>query len=164
MKPVKLFFVVFALALVTVTGCQPVAQVAAQNPIIWADVPDVSVIRVDDTYYMSSTTMHMNPGVPIMRSKDLVNWTLVDYAYDRLVDNDAMNLKNGENAYGRGSWASSLRYHNEQFYVSTFSATSGKTHTYTTKKIGAGNWQEVNFSPDLHDLSLYFENGRSLIK
>ena len=163
MKPIKLIFVAFALVLVTATGCQPVAHVAAKNPIIWADVPDVSVIRVDDTYYMSSTTMHMNPGVPIMRSKDLVNWTLVDYAYDRLVDNDAMNLKNGENAYGRGSWASSLRYHNNQFYVSTFSATSGKTHTYTTKQVGSGNWQEVNFSPDFHDLSLYFENGRSFM-
>ena len=37
----------------------------AQNPVIFADVPDMSMIRVGDTYYMSSTTMHMNPGVPI---------------------------------------------------------------------------------------------------
>ena len=44
----------------------------AHNPIIFADVPDPSMIRVDDTYYMSSTTMHMNPGVPIMKSKDLI--------------------------------------------------------------------------------------------
>ena len=39
----------------------------ARNPIIWADVPDVAVIRVGDTYYMSSTTMHMSPGLPIMK-------------------------------------------------------------------------------------------------
>ena len=43
---------------------------APLNPVIWADVPDVSVLRVDDTYYMTSTTMHMNPGVPVMMSKD----------------------------------------------------------------------------------------------
>ena len=54
------------------------AQVKATNPIIFADVPDMSMIRVGSTYYMSSTTMHMNPGVPIMKSTDLVNWQLVN--------------------------------------------------------------------------------------
>jgi len=58
----------------------------ARNPIIWADVPDLAIIRVGDTYYMSSTTMHMSPGLPIMKSKDLVNWRLVSYAYDTLAD------------------------------------------------------------------------------
>ena len=52
-----------------------------QNPIIWADVPDMSMIRVGDTYCMSRTTMHMAPGVPIMKSKDLINWEIVSYAY-----------------------------------------------------------------------------------
>ena len=61
------------------------AQVnSARNPIIFTDVPDMSMIRVGDTYYMSSTTMHMCPGVPIMKSKDLVNWQIVNYAYDIL--------------------------------------------------------------------------------
>src|SRR5512138_3691618 len=84
----------------------------AQNPVIFADVPDLSMVRVGDTYYMSSTTMHMSPGVPIMKSKDLVNWKLVNYAYDTLANVDAMNLVNGKSTYGRGSWASSIRYHN----------------------------------------------------
>src|SRR5690606_34364047 len=87
-----------------------------RNPIIWADVPDPSTIRVGDTYYMSSTTMHMNPGVPIMKSKDLVNWEIVNYAYDILADNDVLSLRNGKETYGRGSWASSLRHHNGEFY------------------------------------------------
>ena len=86
----------------------------AHNPIIFADVPDMSMIRVGDTYYMSSTTMHMNPGVPIMKSKDLVNWTLVNYAYDRLGDQDELQLSDKKNAYGHGSWASSLRFHEGQ--------------------------------------------------
>ncbi len=130
----------------------------AANPIIWADVPDMSMIRVGDTYYMSSTTMHMSPGVPIMKSKDLVNWKIVNYAYDRLVENDAMNLENGKNAYGRGSWASSLRYHKGTYYVSTFSATSGKTHVYSTQDIEKGLWKAVSFEPVLHDNSLFFDD------
>src|SRR5690606_2423190 len=77
----------------------------AQNPIIFADVPDMSMVRVGNNYYMSSTTMHMSPGVPIMKSTDLVNWKLVNYAYDTLADLDALTLNNGKSAYGRGSWA-----------------------------------------------------------
>ena len=130
----------------------------ATNPIIFADVPDISIIRVDDTYYMSSTTMHMSPGVPIMKSKDLVNWNLVSYAYDTLVANDEMNLENGKSTYGKGSWASSIRYHNGAYYVSTFAATSGKTHIYTTKNIEKGPWNATSFHPALHDHSLFFDD------
>lgn len=130
----------------------------AQNPLIFADVPDVAIIRVGDTYYMSSTTMHMSPGLPLMKSKDLVNWRLVSYAYDTLVRNDEMDLANGKNTYGRGSWASSLRYHSGTFYVSTFSATSGKTHIYTTKDIEKGPWKEIAFRPSYHDHSLFFDD------
>ncbi|MBW8199752.1 glycoside hydrolase 43 family protein [Muricauda sp. W52] len=138
------------------TSCQ-----VAENPIIWADVPDVSVMRVNNTYYMSSTTMHMSPGLPIMKSKDLVNWEIAGYAYDRLVENDKMNLENGKEAYGKGSWASSLRYHNGLFYASTFSATSGKTHVYKTKNPETGPWESHSFEPVLHDNSLFFDdNGR----
>src|SRR5687767_7197551 len=90
----------------------------AHNPIIFADVPDMSIVRVGDTYYMSSTTMHMSPGVPIMKSNDLVNWRLINYAYDTL-NVDALNLVNGKSTYGRGSWASCLRYHKGMYYVTT---------------------------------------------
>jgi len=131
---------------------------SAQNPVIWADVPDVAVIRVGDTYYMSSTTMHMSPGLPIMKSKDLVNWQLIGYAYDTLADNEALRLENGRGAYGQGSWASSLRYHEGTYYVSTFSSTSGRTHIYTTKDIEKGNWKEISFAPSLHDHSLFFDD------
>jgi beta-xylosidase len=130
----------------------------ARNPIIWADVPDVAAIRVGDTYYMSSTTMHMSPGLPIMKSKDLVNWELIGYAYDTLTDNEALRLENGRNAYGAGSWASSLRHHDGTFYVSTFSRTSGRTHVYTARDIEKGPWKETSFSPSLHDHSLFFDD------
>ncbi|MBN1127113.1 MAG: glycoside hydrolase 43 family protein [Sedimentisphaerales bacterium] len=129
-----------------------------ENPVIWADVPDVAAIRVGDTYYMSSTTMHMSPGLPIMKSKNLVNWELIGYAYDTLTDNEALRLENSRSAYGAGSWASSLCYHGGTFYVSTFSRTSGRTHIYTTKDMEKGTWKETSFSPSLHDHSLFFDN------
>lgn len=130
----------------------------AHNPILWSDVPDIAIIRVGDTYYMSSTTMHMSPGLPIMKSKDLVNWKLASYAYETLGDNDALTLQNGKNAYGAGSWASSLRYHNGTFYVTTFSSTTGKTYIYSTKDPEKTPWKETSFAPSLHDHSLFFDD------
>jgi len=80
--------------------------IQAQNPVIFADVPDISIVRVGDSYYMSSTTMHMSPGVPVMRSKDLVNWEIVNYACNKLGDIDALTLNNGRKSdkipYGIG--------------------------------------------------------------
>lgn len=104
----------------------------ARNPVIFADVPDISVIRVGENYYMSSTTMHMSPGVPVMKSTDLINWEIVSYASKSLGDIDELNLKNGKSTYGRGSWASSLRYHKGRYYVSTFAQTTNKTYIYST--------------------------------
>lgn len=137
------------------------AQKPATNPVIYADVPDMSMLRVGDTYYMSSTTMHMAPGVPIMKSKDLVNWELVNYAYDTLADVPAMNLDDGKNTYGRGSWASCLRYHNGLYYLSTFAQTTNKTYFYTTENLEKGSWKCTEFSPAYHDHSFFFdEDGR----
>lgn len=130
----------------------------ARNPVIWADVPDMSMIRVGDSYYMSSTTMHMVPGVPVMKSKDLVNWEIINYACDILGEVDALKLTGGQNAYGKGSWASSIRYHDDTFYVSTFSSTTGKTYIWSTKDIEKGPWKEISFSPSFHDHTLVFDD------
>ncbi|MET3126640.1 beta-xylosidase [Arcicella rosea] len=136
----------------------------AQNPIIFADVPDMAMIRVGNTYYMSSTTMHMSPGVPIMKSKDLVNWEMIGYAYDTLANVDDLNLNNGKSTYGRGSWASSLRFHNGTYYVTTFAQTTGKTHIYTTKDIEKGPWKAISFKPAYHDHTLFFDDdGRNYL-
>jgi len=130
----------------------------AANPVIYADVPDMSMLRVGNTYYMSSTTMHMSPGVAVMKSTDLVNWKIVSYAYDVLDNVDELNLNNGKSTYGRGSWASSLRYHNGVFYVSTFSGTTEKTYIYSTRDIEKGPWKAVSFKPNLGDHSLFFDD------
>ena len=148
---------------VAVTGSIS-AHAEAHNPIIHADVPDMAMIRVGDTYYMSSTTMHMSPGLPIMKSKDLMNWQIVNYAYDILDDVDALNLANGKSSYGKGSWASSLRYHDGTFYVSTFAQTTGKTYIYSTKDIEKGPWKVSSFKPAFHDHSLFFDDdGRTYL-
>ena len=131
----------------------------AHNPLIYADVPDLSLIRIGDTYYMSSTTMHVNPGVPIMKSTDLVNWKLGNYAYETLEDNnDRLNLDNGKNDYGRGSWASCLRFHEGIYYVSTFSGTTGKTYIYSTKNIEKGPWKKIVLNNSYHDHSILFDD------
>jgi beta-xylosidase len=149
------------LALLFIFGCvfKLSAQVPkAQNPVIFADVPDASMIRVGDTYYMSSTTMHLSPGLPLMKSKDLINWQLIGYAYDTLANMDALNLVNGKNMYGRGSWASSLRNHKGIFYVTTFASTTGKTYIFSTKDIEKGHWKRMGFKPSYHDHTLFFDD------
>jgi beta-xylosidase len=151
----------FGFALLTaifLSTTLPAQEDKARNPIIWADVPDASMVRVGNTYYMSSTTMHLSPGVPVMRSKDLVNWQIVNYAYDILEDVDALSLEKGKNAYGRGSWASSIRFHKGIYYVSTFSHTTGKTYVYSTKDIEKGPWKVSSFSPAFHDNTLFFDD------
>lgn len=151
-----IFFQVLFFLLFLNAGYSQVQR--AKNPVIFADVPDLSMIRVGDSYYMSSTTMHMAPGVPIMKSKDLVNWTIVSYAYDTLANVDAMNLVNGKSTYGRGTWASCIRYHQGMYYVSTFAQTTNKTYIYKTKDIEKGPWERITFSPAYHDHTLWFDD------
>jgi beta-xylosidase len=162
MKKIGVLFVLF----VAVLGINTLSAQnnKARNPLIFSDVPDMSMTRVGDTYYMSSTTMHMSPGVPIMKSKDLVNWKIVSYAYDTLANVDAMNLMNGKSTYGRGSWASTIRYHKGLFYVTTFAQTTGKTYIFTTKDIEKGPWKTVSFKPAYHDCNLFFDdNGHNYL-
>ncbi len=70
------------------------------NPLINMDMPDIDVIKANGFYYMVSTTMFFTPGAPILRSKDLKNWELVSYIFDKIEDNDIYQLKNVKNAYG----------------------------------------------------------------
>lgn len=138
--------------------------VAATNPNIWADVPDMSIIRVGDTYYMSSTTMHLSPGVPIMKSTDLKNWEVVNYAHKKLdAGNNALNL-NGSNAYSKGTWASSIIHHEGTFYVTSFSYTTNRTYIWRTNNIEGGNWTQTTLSQLYHDASLLIDDdGRAFL-
>jgi beta-xylosidase len=152
------FFLVVIIGNITV-----IKAVTVKNPLLWGDIPDISIVRVNDTYYMSQTTMHMTPGVPIMESTDMVHWKTISYCYSTLVNNNMMNLANGENAYGKGSWASSIRYKEGTFYVLTFSQTSNSSHLFTTKDIKNGPWKETKL-PFWHDPSLVLDDdGRNYV-
>ena len=128
------------------------------NPILWADVPDPDVIRVGDEFYLVSTTMHLMPGGPIMRSKDLASWETVSYIFNRLTDSPKYNMINGT-VYGRGQWATSLRYHDGKFYAmfAPNDNPGGNTYIYTTEDPAKG-WKLLSRMRHFHDSSFLFDD------
>jgi len=87
------------------------------NPLFYDEFSDPDLIRVNNDFYITGTTMHSVPGLPVLHSTDLVNWRLVSYALPRFDDSDDFNLRNGKEAYGQGIWAPCIRYHNGTFYI-----------------------------------------------
>lgn len=129
-----------------------------ENPMLWADVPDVDVIRVDDVFYMVSTTMHLMPGAPIMKSKDLVNWEIVNYIFPRLTDSPKYDMEEGT-VYGRGQWATSLQYHKGKFYAlfAPNDSPGGETYICTADDI-EGKWTIHSRMCHFHDAALFFDD------
>jgi len=84
-----------------------------QNPIINADYSDPDVIRVGDDYYMTASSFNCVPGLPILHSKDLVNWTIANYALQRLIPEEVYDRP----MHGKGVWAPSIRYHQGTYYI-----------------------------------------------
>ena len=127
------------------------------NPVLWADLPDPDVIRVGDYFYMMSTTMHLMPGAPVMRSKDLINWELTGYVFDKLHETPKYDMEDGT-VYGRGQWATSLRYHDGKFYV-LFSPNDQpfRSFIYTTEDPMKG-WTLHSRMKHFHDSSLFFDD------
>ncbi len=124
------------------------------NPLFYEEFEDPDVIRVGDDYYLAGTTMHMNPGLQIMHSKDLVNWELASYCIDRLDFGPAFRLEGG-NVYGRGIWAPCIRYHDGMFYV--LSNVDGVGLQVFRSKSAHGPWQR-NQLPGRHDMSVLFDD------
>ncbi len=129
-----------------------------QNPMLWADVPDVDVIRDGDNFYMVSTTMHLMPGAPIMKSKDLVNWETVNYIFPRLTDSPKYDMQEGT-AYGRGQWATSLQHHKGKFYAlfAPNDSPGGETYICTADDI-EGKWTIHSRMRHFHDAALFFDD------
>ncbi len=124
------------------------------NPLFYEEFEDPDIIRVGEDYYLAGTTMHMNPAVQIMHSKDLVNWELIGYCLDRLDLGPAFRLEGG-NIYGRGIWAPCIRYHKGTFYI--FSNVNGVGLQVFRSKSIHGPW-ERNQLPGRHDLSVLFDD------
>jgi hypothetical protein len=124
-------FIVTAIVLATSMGCRTAAErnvvqgvaVTLQsadngdgtysNPIIQADYSDPDAIRVGDDFYMTASSFNCTPGLPILHSKDLVNWQLIAYACDKVYPLQHYS----DVQHGNGIWAPSIRHHEGWFYI-----------------------------------------------
>ncbi|MDD5184708.1 MAG: glycoside hydrolase 43 family protein [Paludibacter sp.] len=84
-----------------------------KNPVLYADYSDPDVCRVGNDYYMVASSFANIPGLPILHSNDLVNWTIIGYALDKMIPEDRFNTMQ----HGNGVWAPSIRFHNNEFYI-----------------------------------------------
>ena len=84
-----------------------------RNPVLYADYSDPDVIRAGDTFYMTASSFNYIPGLPILISKDLVNWELVNYAIKERIDYDVYDTPQ----HAKGVWAPAIRYHDGEFYI-----------------------------------------------
>ncbi len=134
-----------------------VMQYPAKNPLTRLDYPDPDVIRVEDIYYMVSTTMHFMPGCEILRSYDLLHWEHAAYVYDKLDSTPGQKLDGEENIYGKGMWAASLRFHKGRFYICFVANDTHKTYLYIADSID-GPWEKRNIEGFYHDCSLLFDD------
>jgi xylan 1,4-beta-xylosidase len=132
------------------------------NPIFYDEFSDPDLIHVGDWFYLTGTTMHTMPGLPVLRSKDLVNWEFLSYAADRLDYGPAFRLEDGKDIYGQGIWAPSLRYRNGTFYI--FSNVNGRATQIYSATDPRGPWTHREMKRGLHDLSVLFEDdGRAWV-
>ena len=83
------------------------------NPVINADYSDPDVCVVGDDYYMTASSFNCIPGLPILHSKDLVNWEIIGHAITELTPNEEFDKP----SHGNGVWAPSIRYHDGMFYI-----------------------------------------------
>jgi len=130
-----------------------------ENPMLWADVPDPDVIRVGDTYYLVSTTMHLMPGAPVMASKDMRHWQTVSYIFDHLDDSPRYALLEGT-VYGRGQWATSLKYHDGRFWAlmaPNEGGDMGQSYIFTAER-AEGPWKIHARLKHFHDATLFFDD------
>lgn len=127
------------------------------NPIIWSDFPDLDVIRVEDTYYMISTTMHFMPGGILLKSFDLIHWEIAGYVFETLDNTPGQCLVDNQSIYGKGMWAASLRYDKGIFYVCFVANDTGKTYLYQAENI-LGPWKKQMIEGFYHDCSLLFDD------
>lgn len=126
------------------------------NPLFYDEFSDPDLIRVGDDYYLTGTTMHAMPGLPVLHSRDLVNWKLLGYACAGLDFGPQYRLEDGQNIYGRGIWAPSFRYHQGVFYI--FSNVNGRRTQLFTATNPAGPWTRRELAGSFHDLSVLFDD------
>lgn len=105
-----------------------------KNPVLYADYSDPDAIRVGNDFYLIASSFDAVPGLPILHSKDLVNWTIIGHALKRQPPFDHF----AKTQHGNGVWAPAIRFHNGEFYIYYPDPDFG---IYLTKaKNAAGPW------------------------
>lgn len=84
-----------------------------KNPVLNADYSDPDAIRVGDDFYLTASSFDAVPGLPILHSKDLVNWTLINHALQQQIP--AAHFSKTQ--HGNGVWAPAIRFHNKEYYI-----------------------------------------------
>jgi beta-xylosidase len=135
---------IVALCVIT-TGCSlqkaSQNQTSYRNPILYADYSDPDVIRVGDSYYLVASSFHFSPGLPVLKSKDLVHWTILGHALPKLDFHPAYDLPGpltftdaterpkwegtAGHRYSTGVWAPAIRFHRGRFYIYFATPTEG---------------------------------------
>jgi beta-xylosidase len=113
------------------------------NPVINADYsdPDVCVGPSGEDFYLTASSFQCTPGLPILHSKDMVNWEIINYALTELYEGDDKLTEHfSKPQHGNGVWAPSIRYHNGEFYIYWGDPDFG---VYMVKtKDPAGKWEK----------------------
>lgn len=132
------------------------------NPLFFEEFSDPCMIRVGSDFYLTGTTMHTMPGLPILHSKDLVNWQLISYVFDRFELGPEFSFQNGKDMYGQGIWAPTFVYNKGTFYI--FANVNGHTTQVYISKSPYGPWEHWTMKKNLHDLSVLFDdNGKTYV-
>lgn len=126
------------------------------NPLFYDEFSDPDMIRVGEDFYLAGTTMHSMPGLVVLHSKDLVNWSFLSYCFNTLDMGDEFRLENGQEAYGQGIWAPCIRYHNGKFYI--FSNINGHGMQVFIADNPAGPWEHIRMGGNIYDLSVLFDD------
>ena len=110
------------------------------NPVINADYsdPDVCVGPSGDDYYLTASSFQCIPGLPILHSKDLVNWEIINYAVKELEPKEMFDKP----SHGNGVWAPSIRYHNGEYYIYWGDPDNGVFMVKTRGGDPAGEWEK----------------------
>lgn len=113
----KLLLILPVLLLAARLGAQPwnadQGNGKYKNPVLFADYSDPDICRAGDDFYMTASSFNCAPGLPILHSKDMVNWELIGYAFDRQQPDEHFSTPQ----HGNGVWAPSIRYHKGEFYI-----------------------------------------------
>jgi beta-xylosidase len=109
-----------------------------KNPVLNADYSDPDIIRVKDDFYMVCSEFHFM-GIPVLHSKDLVNWSIIGRVYSALKHDKIYDEMNG---YAKGSWAPSLRYHEGRYYV--YFCTPDEGLYMSTAAHPSGPWEPIH--------------------